>query len=198
MRGPDHRVAEVLEDPDDRVAYHRRAQMADVQFLGHVRAGVVHYDLQRRIGHRDTEAGVAKLVGCLSGDPFVAQSDVDEPRPAHLGRPGHAGQVEVARELGGHLARRPAQPLGQRKGHVGLEVGELGRPDERVRVGVLGAERRAERILHPLRENVPGIGHAVKTIDWLSGGPPDIWRGRRMPTASRGRTAPKRQVRRRK
>jgi hypothetical protein len=61
--------------------------------------------------------------------------------------------------LGGHLARRAAYPLGQRKGRVGLEVGEGGGTDQRVGVAVLGAERRDDGVAHPLRENLLWIGH---------------------------------------
>src|ERR1017187_4092119 len=99
MRGPDHRVPEILKDPDDRVADDRGAQVADVQFLGDVRAGVVDDDFVRGLSRGEAEAGGGQLLAGLGGDPVAVQGDVDEPGATHLGRPDYTGQVEVAGEF---------------------------------------------------------------------------------------------------
>src|ERR1700729_2388344 len=60
----------------------------------------------------------------------------------------------------GPLTSGPAaQPLAERQRHVGLEVRERGRPDQRVRVAKVRAERRDDGVVHPLRENLLWIGH---------------------------------------
>ena len=161
VRRADHVMAEVLQDPDDGVAHDRRPQVADVQFLGDVRAGVVDDDLLDRIGRGDAEPLVGEQAGRLRGDPLIAQREVDEARSAHLGRQAHVGHVQVAGQLGRHLPRRPAQPLAERQRHVGLVVGELRRPDHRIVIGVLGPEGRSKRTAHALPEDLLGIGHAV-------------------------------------
>ena len=149
----------VLEDPDDGVAHHGGPQVANVQFLGHVRAGVVHHDLLGRVGLRHAEPRVTQFAGGLRGDPGGQEPEVDEAGAAHLGRLGHAVQVEMAGDVRGDVARWPAELLGQRQGRVGLVVRERGRPDDRVGVLVPGAERRTERSRHPLREDIPWIRH---------------------------------------
>ena len=61
----------------------------------------------------------------LLGQPVVLQPQVDEARPGDFRRLAEVGHVEPADDLGGHLARRPAQPLAQRHGEVGLVIAEL-------------------------------------------------------------------------
>ena len=74
------------------------------------------------------------------------------------------GQVEVRHDLLGHLARRHAEALGERKCHVRLEVRELRGADERIGAGLPGAEGSGDRRAHPFRENLLRIGHGNKPI----------------------------------
>src|SRR5580693_8335527 len=67
----------------------------------------------------------------------------------------------MAADLRCHLPRRPAQPLAERQGDVGLVVGELRRPDHGIVVGVLGSEGRSKRMADALREDLLWIGHAI-------------------------------------
>jgi hypothetical protein len=125
MVGPHHRVPEVFQDPHDRIPDDGRAQMADVHFLHHVGRGVVHHHRFGRDGYRHTEAPVSQLARCLAGDPVAGQREVDEAGPADLDPVADAGQVELRHDLLGHLARRHAEALGERKCHVRLEVREV-------------------------------------------------------------------------
>ena len=159
VRGPDHGVAKMLQDPDDRVTDHRGAQMAGVQFLGHVRPGIVDGD-DRWAGSRRCHAQprVGELVVACAAIQSSRSVDVDEPGTADVGP-----LADVSRAAAGWRSRRrasrggPPQPLGQRQGHVGLVVGERGGPDERVGAGVLAAESGGECLAHPFRQHVPRI-----------------------------------------
>ena len=98
----------------------------------------------------------------------LAQPEVDEARPADLGWLAHVGHVEPAGQFGRHLAWRAAQPLAERERHVGLEVRERGRPDHRVGVAEVRAERRHDGGVHPLCENLLRIDH-VSSVSAMAG-----------------------------
>ena len=156
---PDHPVPGELQDAGDGVADDGGAQVPDVHFLGHVRRGVLHHHRLRGRDRRQPEPGVAEHPRGLGGDPVVAQREVDEPGPADLGLGAHVRHVQPGGQLGGHLTGRAPQPLAERQRHVGLEVRERGRPDQRVGVAEVRAERRDDGVVYPLRENLLWIGH---------------------------------------
>src|SRR4029450_4544205 len=52
----------------------------------------------------DEEAARLGQAGGLAGDPIVAQGEVDESWPAHVDLAADVLQIEVARDLGRHLA----------------------------------------------------------------------------------------------
>ena len=81
------------------------------------------------------------------------------PGPLTVGGVADAADVQVADDLCGDLARRLAQLLGERERRVGLEVRERGRPDQRVRAGVVSTERGAEGAAHPVGEDLLRICH---------------------------------------
>ena len=158
---PDHVVAEVLQRAGERVADDGGAQVADVHLLGHVGRGVVDRDVSRSWAGTPSRSSRRSTWSAIQAS---AKPDVDEPRPADLRRSGDAVEVEVLDDLLRDLPRRLADLLGQRQRRVDLEVGELGGPDHRVGVGVLGPERRPEGALEPLGQHVPRTGHARQAI----------------------------------
>ena len=161
---PDHVVAGELEHPDDGVAHDRGAQVADVHRLRDVGRGVVDHDRLRPGGGRDAEPGVGQQGGGGVGDPLRAQRQVDETGAADRGRLADVVDVEVADDLGGDVAGRPAELLGQRKGGVGLEVAERRRADQRVRVSVVRTVRGHQGIAHPRAENLLRICHGASLV----------------------------------
>jgi len=152
---PDHPMAEVLEDSGQRVADDRRTQVADVHLLGDVGRGVVD-DHDLRILRRYAEPRVAREYAGRLTKPLRPQHQIDEPRPADLRRPADRIDVERGHQVPGDLARRPAEPPGQRESHVGLEVGVLRGPDQRVDIGVLRAEGDRDRAPEPLLQRLLG------------------------------------------
>ncbi len=54
------------------------------------------------------------------------EGEVEEPRPGHLDGGAEVVELDLLEQLGRHLARRRAEPLGQAHGHVDLVVAELG------------------------------------------------------------------------
>ncbi len=164
VRRPDHGLAEEFQDARDGVAHRGGPQVADMQFLGHVRAGVVDDHPQARIRRGRAEALVGEQAGRLAGDPAGGQRQVHEAGPADIELVAHAGYVEVCHDPLGHLARRHAEALGERQRHVRLEVRELRGTDERIGARMFGTEGGGDRRAHPFRENLLGIGHAYQPI----------------------------------
>ena len=76
-----------------------------------------------------------------------------KPGPLTSTAGAHVGDVERVHEGLGDVAGRPAQPLRQAQRDVRLVVGELRRPDQRIGVGVLRAERGGERTLDAFGEH---------------------------------------------
>ena len=81
-----------------------------------VRGRAAGGDAQPRIAHRRREP---------LDQPLVLDPQIDEARPGDLRRLAEIADVEPADDFGGHLARRPAQPLAQRHGEVRLVIAEL-------------------------------------------------------------------------
>ena len=183
----DHPVAEEVHDARDRVANNRRAQVPNVHLLGDIWRGVLDDDVLRASQRRNPQPLVGKQQIRLARYPVVTQDEVDEARAADLGGDAEVGHVELFGQLGGHDAWWAAEALAERQRDVGLVVGELGWPDQRVGVGFLVAERGHERLSHPLREELLWIGHA--TILLAAGYQP--WRplaaGRRAASSAAGR-----------
>src|SRR6266567_56552 len=83
---------------------------------------------------------------------------------------------------------------GGRQRRVGLEIGERGGPDQRVRVAVLRAERRDDGVVHPLRENLLWIGHDLSLSAAPNPPPQSNWRRRKWPPRPADRPGPNRWV----
>ena len=172
---PDDAVAEVLQGADERVADDGGAQVADVHLLGHVGSRVVDGDGLAFLGGYAEAAVEARH---LRGDPLGAQPDVDETGTADLRLSGDAVEVEVLDDPLGDVSRLVAEHLGQREGRVGLEVGELARPDDGVGVGVLSAESLLEGALEPLGQHAHRTRHACQAIGGSSSADADRMRRR--------------------
>ena len=154
-------MAEVLQGADERVADDGGAQVADVHLLGHVGSRVVDGDGLPFLGGYAETAVEARH---LRGDPLGAQPDVDETGTADLRLAGDAVEVEVLDDPLGDVSRLVAEPLAQRERGVGLEVGELARPDDGVGVGVLSAESLLEGALETLGQHGHRTRHACQAI----------------------------------
>src|ERR1035441_8145253 len=125
----EHLVAREIEYPRERVTHDRGPQMTYVHLLGDVWRRIFDYDAMPVGRRRDAEPGVAQLGGDLISYPVIAQGEVDETGPAGLGGRDCIAAVEPGGQLSRDLARRPAQPPGERKRDVRLVIGELrGRP----------------------------------------------------------------------
>jgi hypothetical protein len=70
----------------------------------------------------------------VRGEEFGGEREVDEPGPGDLRGLADVGEVEVVDDRRRDVPRLRLQLLGQRQGHIGLEVRELAAADDRVAV----------------------------------------------------------------
>ena len=150
-----HVVTEEAEHAGQGVPDQRAAQVADVHLLGHVGRRVVD---DHGLGAGD-QLHAQPLVGGqrrhLLRHETVGQRQVDEAGAADLDLCADVVEGGRRHDLLGHLARRPADHLGQWQGAVGLEVGPVGGPQHRVGAGRNGVEGG----LQPLEEDAGCVGH---------------------------------------
>ena len=123
-------VAEEREHAHQRVADDGGAQVADVQLLGEVRRRVVDQVAVARRGG-DAEAVVAGDVAEDPAENDAIDRQVDEAGPGDLCR-GHTVEVGGGDDVAGDIAGISAEPLGECQGAVGLGIGAVRRPDDRV------------------------------------------------------------------
>ena len=116
-------VAEEAEDADEGVADDRAAEVAHVHRLGDVGGREVD-DHPPWLGPFDAEPVVVDRLLQAIAEPVVLQPQVDEAGTGHLGWFAQVGDVESGDELGGDLARVPAENRLQRHRAVRLEVAE--------------------------------------------------------------------------
>ena len=121
----DRPVAEEPERAAQGVADHRGADVADVHRLGHVGGRVVDDEAPRRGDRCDAQPRIVHRRRQPLNQPRLLDSQVDEPRSGDLERMAEVGHVDRSGDLGGHLTRRPAQPLPQRHRKIRLVVAEL-------------------------------------------------------------------------
>ncbi len=121
----DHVVADRAQEPTDRVADDRRAEVSDVHLLGDVRARVVDDDLLGRVDLLDAEALVREVVREPRRDPGWLEAQVHEPRPGDLRRRDGLVLRERFGEGRSDLPWRLLQLLRQRHRRVDLVVAVL-------------------------------------------------------------------------
>ncbi|MCY1228242.1 hypothetical protein D9M72_405440 [compost metagenome] len=155
-------MAQRLKDADQAVPHHGGAEVPHVHFLRNVWGGIVDDDatgLRLRAALRLGRLGVEKLL-----DPGAVEREVDEAGAGNFD--GGAESVELQRldDPGGSIAWRQADLLGERHGGVDLDVGELRRPDNRVGVPELFAERLGNSCLDSGDNHLGRIIHKLKII----------------------------------
>ncbi len=154
----DHGAAGEAVHARERVADHRRAEVAHVQFLGDVGGRVVDDDRPGPPGHCHAEARVLEERAQLAVQQLRAERQVEESRPGHLDA-RHARQVRSARDVLGQLARRTAHLLGEGHHAIGLVVAALGASQHRIGAGNDLVEGRLQALAH----YVVGRGHVVQS-----------------------------------
>ena len=122
----DHFVAGEPQHPPQGVADHGGADMADVHRLGDVGGRIVQHEPSRpRTGATPSRGSPSAAANCPASQG-VRMRTLMNPGPATSGGSQRSDRSKRADQLGGHLARRPTQPLPQRHGKVGLVIAELG------------------------------------------------------------------------
>ena len=106
------------------VADHGRADVPDVHRLGHVRGGIVDQVGSRRGDRRNAQPRIGHRNSQPPGKPVVAEAEIDEARPGHLGRQTEGRHVQPRDDLLREFARRTAQPLAQRHDEISLVIAE--------------------------------------------------------------------------
>ncbi len=151
-------VAEELQHAHDGVADDRRAEVADVHLLGHVGRGVVDdHHLGPGVG-RHAEPVVGGHLQQQRAEEALRDHEVDEPRPGDLALLDGALErgCRAGQHVGGDVAGRTTEPLGQRQCAVSLVVGSVGTPHDGIgRFAGDGRERRLEQF----GQDPDGISH---------------------------------------
>ena len=121
----DHRIAEEAQEALQRIADHRRAQVADMHGLGDVRAAEIdHGDLTVR---RELAAGhriAAHRLGPRR-ERRVRDPQIDEARPRHIRRQHEGMCLQCLGNLARNLARVASGRLRRRHCAVALEIREF-------------------------------------------------------------------------
>ena len=154
-------VADERQHAHERVADHRRAQVADVHLLGDVRRRVVDDDraLRRRLRH--AEAVVGRDAAELAGEEVVVEREVHEARPGDLellATPSSAAGVD---DRLGDLARVARRSLGERERPVDLGVGAIRRPHDRIHTVPPAISAKTGRAG---RRRCQGVGHGAPIL----------------------------------
>ncbi len=88
-----------FKNPADGVADDRAAEMADVHFLGDVRAGIIDDDGLGVVHRRDPQAGVGENRVELACEPCRRETNVDEPGAGDRYLAGHIPQVQAGADF---------------------------------------------------------------------------------------------------
>ncbi len=150
-------MADELEHAHQRIADDRRAQVPDVHLLGDVGRRVVDDDALRVGGQSHADALVAFQHGKLLLQERLVERDVDEARAGDLER-GLPGEICGRNDVVGNIARLATELLGQSKGTVGLRVGTITRPYDRIDRAVV-ARDRGKRWRQQISDDDEGISH---------------------------------------
>ena len=156
----DHVVTEERQRAGQGVPDDCGPQVSDVHLLGHVGRRVVdHHGVG--FGGGSHTAAVRCEIGEQSGEGVVAQRQVDEPWPGHLGGEAQVGHVEGGHEVLGHVAWRSTEAFGERQRPVDLGVGVLGGTHHRVVGGAVRVEGRHGRC-GPLADERQRVSHVSR------------------------------------
>jgi len=117
-------VAARLQQPADRIADDRRADVADVHLLGDVRAGEVDDDRLAHGGGVQTQARVAGQGAQFRAQKAAAHGEVDEARAGGLDPAADVAEIQACEHLPRQFARIALEPLGEAHDAVGLEIAE--------------------------------------------------------------------------
>ncbi len=121
----DDLMAEEPQHAAQRVADHRRADVAHVHGLGHVRRGVVDDEGPRPGRRRNAEPRIGRGRREPLDEPRLFEAKVDEARAGDFRRLAEIVEGEAADHLGRHFAGRPAEAFAQWHGQVCLVIAEL-------------------------------------------------------------------------
>ena len=159
-----HGVAAELQNPRQRVANDRGAQVTHMHLLGDVGAGEIHHHGRRVLHRRNAKAWISQPGRHLRHQPLGSHRQIDEPRPGDLGLQAESSEGRITLQLRhdrcGDLTGRLLQGFGQGEGPIGLEVPEF-RLARRRQLGIQGVAGIGERPTHRCSQLlIQGLGEA--------------------------------------